>query len=315
MKNLKNIIIILLVLAITGKIRMPIEQKLAEELHSHKLVPPRLSLEERSRLKQKAFIATYGSLRPTIAAFMSSASVSLHTNLEWDKIEKQFEEIILLDPYNYFYWETASWHMATNAAGNKKNDSNLTDIAKKRIFEKYIQKGREIVDRGIKVNPDNWKFIELKAKMLADRYRNPEYAKAIEINKQLLKRDDIPKQIERIINIKVLAHTQQFLERHQELYEIAISLFQRGGQYRTPVVLNQLFVSQNHPLTIVQSPMTIIEIYGSEREALRHLTILWKGGRTSQKLYGVEDTIRNLEQILYVPINNRIFPHTPLFMK
>ena len=138
MKNLKNIAVILLVLAITGKIRMPIEQKLAEELHAHKLVPPRLSLKERSRLKQKAFVATYGSLRPTIAAFMSSASVSLHSNQEWGKIEKQYEEVILLDPYNYFYWETASWHMASNAAGDIKNNSGLKNITQKRIFEKYI---------------------------------------------------------------------------------------------------------------------------------------------------------------------------------
>jgi len=62
MSKFKNLLVIFVILGITGWIRLPIEQKLAEDLHELKLVPPRLSLEERSRLKQKAFIATYGSL-------------------------------------------------------------------------------------------------------------------------------------------------------------------------------------------------------------------------------------------------------------
>ncbi len=296
MAKLKNVIVILIVLAITGWSRMPIEQQLAEDLHELKLVPPRLSLEDRSRLKQKAFIATYGSLRPTIAAFMSSATTRPHSNQEWDKVEDSFEEILLLDPYNFHYWDMASWHMAYNAAIDKKSDESLTEVARNRVFERYIQKGKDIIDRGIEINPDDWRFQNLKANLEGNRFRNPDYPAAIETHKQMLTMPDLPYHAVRQANIRILFNTQNLPERHQEAYDIALELFARGGQYRTPIVLNQLFISNYHPLTIVESPMSLIEIYGSEQNALKHLRTLWRNRKQGPKIYGVEKMIKQLEK-------------------
>ncbi len=157
MNRLINIVVILAVLGVTGWLRMSYEQKLSKELHELKLVPPRLSLKDRSRLKQKAFIATYGSLRPTIAAFMSDQTENYHSDQEWDKIEDSFDEIVLLDPYNLHYWDMASWHMASNAAVAKQQDKSLTEVGKDQVFRKYIQKGKNILDRAIVVNPGDWR--------------------------------------------------------------------------------------------------------------------------------------------------------------
>ena len=315
MSKFKNLLVIFVVLAITGWIRIPIEQKLAEKLHEHKLVPPRLSLEERARLKQKAFVATYGSLRPTIAAFMSTATVSLHGRQDWDEIEKQFEEIVLLDPYNFYYWDTSSWHMAYNASIDLKKNSDLTEIGKERVFRKYIQKGRDIIDKGIQINPDDWRFLEIKANLLAHRFRTPDYAKAIEVNKKLLEHYELPYHTERLINVKLLSYIQKSPDKHQEAYDLAFKLFQRGGIYRTPVVVNQIFTSQNHPLTTVKNPMSLAEIYGSERNALKDLKIIWNSPDKDLKTYGVEDTIRKLEKQFNIPNKERVFPHRPLFIK
>jgi len=316
MAKFTNLLVILVVLAITGKIRMPFEQKLAEDLHAHKLVPPRLTLKERSRLKQKAFVATYGSLRPTIAAFMSSATVSLQSNQEWDKIEHTFEEILLLDPYNYYYWDTASWHMVSNAAKDKQNDQSLTEVAKQKVFKEYIQKGKDIIDQGIAVNPDNWKFLELKAKVLSDRFRNPDYAQAIEVNKQLLKMPNLPPHIERITHIKILYQMIQLPERYQEAYDLSLELFQKGSQYHSPIVLNQILISQNHPLIKVESPMSLIEIYGSAEEALDTMKFKLRGNHKGQKLYGLKENLRTLEEQFDVPIEERLsLPENPLFLK
>jgi len=245
---------------------------------------------------------------------MSTATAALHSKQEWDKIEEQFEEIVLLDPYNFYYWDTASWHMAYNASIDIRKNSNLTEIGKEREFKKYIQKGKDIIDKSIKVNPDNWRFLEIKANLLGHRFRNPDYAKAI-VNKKLLELPDVPPHVERLVNMRILSYTQQIPEKHQEAYQIAQKLFQRGGNYRMPVVLNQLFNSQHHPLTQVSEPMSLTEIYGSKLNAWKNLRIRWNSTAKHLKPYGVEETIRILENQLNIPSEHRVFPHKPLFIR
>jgi tetratricopeptide (TPR) repeat protein len=315
MNRLINLVVILAVLGITGWLRMPYEQKLSKELHRLKLVPPRLSLEQRSLLKQKAFVATYGSLRPAIAAFMSVQTTNYHSDQEWDKIEKSFNEILLLDPYNYHYWDMASWHMASNAAIDKQVEKGLTEVGKQQIFNKYVQKGRDIVNRSVQVNPDDWRFYNLKAKLESNRHRNPDYAKAIETYRQLLKLPNLSENNTRATKIAIQYCMQQLPEWHQESYEHARELYELGDSYRVPTVLNEIFIGQNHPLNKIPNPLSLNEIYGSEPNAYQELKVKWQRRDLGQKPYGVEETIRELEIKYKIPYHLRVFPHRPLFMK
>ena len=315
MNRLINILVILAVLGVTGWFKMPYEQNLAEELHRLKLVPPRLTLNERSLLKQKAFVATYGSLRPTIAAFMSIQTTNYHSNQEWDKIENAFNEILLLDPYNFHYWDMASWHMASNAAIDKQEVKGLTEVGKEQIFKKYIQKGRDIVDKSVEVNPGDWRFLSLKARLESNRNRNPDYAKAIETYRKILKLPNLPKNIVRATRIEIQFCMQLLPERHQESYDHALELFLLDSTYHVPTVQNEILIGQNHPLNKISRPLSLIEIYGSEVKAYEELKIKWKRKDLGQKPYGVEETIRELEIKLEIPHHKRVFPNKPLFMK
>ena len=315
MNRFLNIIIILAVLGVAGWLKMPYEQKLSKELHARKLVPPSLSLKDRTRLKQKAFVATYGSLRPTIAAFMSVRTTRYHSDQEWDKIENSFEEIVLLDPYNFYYWDMASWHMASNAAVDKQDDDSLTEVGKQRVFKEYIQKGRDILDQAVKVNPDEWKFYDLKARLLSNRYRNPDYAAAVETYRNILELPDLPEVVQVVTELKILFCMQHLPKRHQEPYDFALELHHRSSQYRVPTVENEILIGQNHPLNKVSQRMTLAEIYGSDKEAYKTLRIKWQRRKLGQKPYGVKQAIEELENKLRVPQQKRVFPHKPLFMK
>ncbi|MFT5904895.1 MAG: hypothetical protein ACI9E1_000483 [Cryomorphaceae bacterium] len=315
MNRLLNIIVILAVLGVTGWLRMPYEQKLSKELHELKLVPPRLSLQDRSRLKQKAFVATYGSLRPTIAAFMSVRTTRYHSDQEWDIIENSFEEIVLLDPYNYYYWDMASWHMASNAAVDKKGDKSLTEVGKDQVFRKYIKKGHDIIDRAIVVNPGDWRYLNLKARLESNRYRNPNYTAAVETYRELMEIPDLADHIKRATRITILFCMQQLPERHQESYDHAVNLFEKGESYQVPTVQNEVFIGQNHPLNVISNRLSLNEIYGSEKEAYKDLKIKWQRREIGQKPYGVKKTIQELENRLKIPQHERVFPHEPLFLK
>ena len=315
MKKLLNIVVILAVLGVTGWLKMPYEQKLSEDLHALKLVPPRLSLKDRSRLKQKAFIATYGSLRPTIAAFMSVRTTNYHSDQEWDKIENSFDEIVLLDPYNLYYWDQASWHMASNAAIDKQVDESLTDVGKNQIFKKYIKKGNDILKRAVEVNPDDWRFLNLKARLESNRYRNPDYTAAIETYRELLELPELSEQIKSSTRISIQHCLQHLPERHQESYDTALELFKRGAQYRVPTVENEILIGQNHPLNEIAHRMSLSEIYRSDNRAYLILKIKWQRRKLGQKPYGVEKSIKELENRLKTPHSERVFPNTPLFLK
>ncbi len=315
MNRMINIVVILLVLGITGWIRMPYEQKLSEDLHRLRLVPPRLSLSDRNLLKQKAFVATYGSLRPTIAAFMSVQTTNYHSDQQWDKVEKSFNEILLLDPYNYYYWDTASWHMASNAAIDKQYEPGLTEVGKKHVFKKYIQKGRDIVNKSIIVNPEDPRFFNLKARLESNRHRDPDYAKAIETYRALLKIPNVSKKITRETRIAIQYCYQQLPEFHQESYEHALTLFQLGDTYHVPTVQNEVFIGQNHPLNTITKRLSLLEIYGSEKLAYQDLTMKWKVRELGQKIYGVEEAIKELEDKFQIPQFERVLPYKPLFLK
>lgn len=315
MNRLLNIVVILAVLGVTGWLRMPYEQKLSEELHARKLVPPRLSLEDRTRLKQKAFVATYGSLRPTIAAFMSVTTTRYHSDQEWDKIEDSFSEIVLLDPYNIYYWDQASWHMASNAAADKRDDKTLTEVGRQKAFKTYIQKGKDILDQAIKINPGEWKLLTLKAMLESNRYRNPDYAAAVETYRELLEIPDLHPRIRMQTELKILHVMQQLPDRHQESYDYALELFHRANHYRVDTVTNEIWIGQNHPLNKVAKRMTLEEIYGTNQRALEKLKIKWQRRELGQKPYGVEKAIQELENTLRVPQEKRVFPHKPMFME
>ena len=308
MRPLLNIIVILAVLAVTGWLRMPYEQKLSEELHTLKLVPPRLSLEERSKLKQKAFVATYGSLRPTIAAFMSVKTTNYHSDQDWDKIEDSFKEIVLLDPYNFYYWDQASWHMASNAASDKQNDDSLTEVGRKQQFQKYIQKGKDIINQSIKANPSDWRYLNLKAKLEANRYRNPDYAAAVDTFNQILKIPDLPQHVTRTTSLEILFAMQKLPKRHQESYNLAMELFEKNTSYRVPTLLNEILIGQNHPLNNVNKPMSLTQIYGSHLNAYKKLKIKWQRRALGQKPYGVQKAIQQLENKLNISQQQRLFP-------
>ena len=100
---------------------------------------------------------------------------------------------------------------------------------------------------------------------------------------------------------------QNLPERHQESYDYALELYHLDNSYRTPVILNEILIGQNHPLNTVKHPMSYKEIYGSNKEALRRLTTKWKTRNLGQKPYGVEKSIKELENILNTPQNERVF--------
>lgn len=294
---------------------MPYEQKLSEDLLEQKLIPKRLNLESRLALKQKGFAAGFGSLRPAIAAFISIAAANDHSNQNWQALELKYEDILLLDPHNPHYWEMASWHLISNAAGNSKNKKELSYLTRNKLYHEYIDKGEAIIKRGMEINPHNAKIHELSPNHYASKFRRPNYSKAADEYDRVSKMDDLMDWKHLLLKRFQLYSLNKVPERHQEAYDLAVELFEKSSENHLPSLLASVWVGQNHPLNQVKKEYTVEQIFGSKREAYRALRIQWKFKNQLEVKYGIEKTLRKLENELNIPEQSRIFPYVPLFMR
>ncbi len=310
-----NIGFILVVIVITGIIRMPIEQKLTEELLEKKLIPERVTLENRLALKQKGFTAGLGSFRPTMAAFIDIAASNSHSEQDWVSLEKAYEDILLLDPRNPYYWEIGSWHMISNAAGDSLENEELPYLTRHKLYHKYIDKGEEMLRRSLEKNPDNWKVRILTPRHYSSRHRRPDYNKAADEYMKLSNMEnnlDMQRKFHKRLSLYSL---NKIKRRHQESYDLALALFKQDELNHVPSLLTSVWVGQNHPLNTVTHKYTLEQIFGSLHKAYKILRIQWKFKNKAEERYGIEQALRKLEKDLRIPQNKRVFPHIPLFMR
>lgn len=319
-KTLTNMLVILVVLGITGAIRLPFEQKLSEEMREAKLIPPRFDMEARAQLKQKSFAAAFGSLRPAMASMISITAIDHFKNQEWDQLEQDFTDATLLDPRNVYYWDTGSWHLATNASSDLQNNRNLSQLEREKGFREYIQRGKDFLDRGISMNPDSWKIRRLKATLQANSFRLPNYEDAVKTYDEILSMDSIPADKRIDIEQDRLSSLIKIPSMHQEAYDAAYKLYHSGKEPHFPLVLMALQVGQNHPLNKINKRISLPRMYGGDKvRAYKDLLTYWLHKDELEQSYGIKEGILELEKhlskkemyrvrrILRVPPNKNLF--------
>lgn len=311
-QNIINLIVIISVLAISGQILMPHEQKLSEELLENQLIPQRLDLESRLALKQKGFASGFGSLRPTIAAFLFLAASNDHADQDWIGLEEKFQDIVMLDPHNPYYWDQASWHLISNASSDNLNNEEIPFLTRYKLYQEYIDKGEAIIAKGIELNPNSRSINKLSPKHYSSKFRRPNYAKAVDEYARVAQMEGF-KEGDRLFMLRARVYSLNKLpERHQEAYDSALKLFHENPRNHLPALLTTVFVGQNHPLNKVDKKYTLEEIFGSKRDAYKALKIQWKYKNPLESRYGIETTLRQLENELRVKQDKRLFPLGPL---
>jgi len=177
-KTIRNLIVIAGVLAGTGYLRMPHEQKFTEDLRERRIMQPRIPSETWSEMGQTSLAGAFGGLRSVMASMVSLGAYDHFENSEWYDLQKDYEVITALDPYNPFYWEHGGWHMGWNAASWARRNPDFSP-AKRRIMElKYIEMGDAFYREGLKYNPDAKKLWFEMGSMWSHEFKRPDLEKA-----------------------------------------------------------------------------------------------------------------------------------------
>ena len=173
----KKYIALLALILISGLIRLPVESSLDETIKNQRLreaLPSDLSLYE--DLGQKGAAAVVGGLRPALATFFYLRAITNFNELRWYELMESFRLINQIQPRSGFYWETAVWHTAWNAASHYRDDHTLPDRVRISKFYEFVDYGIDIAEKGLTYVRNDSTFYDRLGALYTSRRPDPDKA-------------------------------------------------------------------------------------------------------------------------------------------
>ena len=175
---LKNTVIFIIALLGFGMIRLPLQERILEQEKNAGLLEEPVNLSSSDYLEQQLAMVSLGGLRSLVAAVLSMEAFDCFLISDWTNLERRYNQITALAPHSDFYWDNGSWHLGNNASSSYLDNKRLSPLERREGFRKYIQKGRDFLQKGIKANPGSWYLYSLLGNMYSDTYRQPDFEKA-----------------------------------------------------------------------------------------------------------------------------------------
>ncbi|SKA80142.1 hypothetical protein SAMN02745166_00589 [Prosthecobacter debontii] len=166
----------LLVLLLLGIIKLPVEQAATGYLRQQRLLSPPPDMSVRDSIGQMGFAASLGGLRSLVASILYLQAYDAWTNINWAKVDSLFQLITSLQPRFDRYWDEAAWHMAYNAASSYLNNQKLNSAVRGKLFHDHIQRGVDILQQGLRFNPNSARLWNTLAETYERRVHDPKKA-------------------------------------------------------------------------------------------------------------------------------------------
>lgn len=288
MTNARKILIVLGVLALAGVARTPFEKKVEQTLRAEQLLSEPLNISTRERIGQDSAAIALGGLRTLVAFAYNLRAFEYFEHQDWVRVEDTYETVVTLAPHTIYYWDTAAWQMATNAAGDIRDDESLSALRRDQLRKGYIEKGRSFLKRGIENNPDDWRLPASLGRLYSDQSKVPDYPEAYHWFSYAAERN-----------------APEFI-RHHALTSL-IRIPGRGKDAR--VLLGQILANPRErvPTMLVLSFVFARQdgdtstdlakrIFGSEPQALQSLTNYLRREKEDFPMTGVKEEIARLQQ-------------------
>jgi len=317
MKHWQRTGTVALAILATGAARMPVEQRITGDLREAGLLPKQMDVSTRDKIGQTSAAVALGGLRTLVATFLNLRAFGFFTEQRWANVDDTYRMILDLAPRTRYYWETASWHQAYNAAAYYQNDSSMPALRRREAWRASIERGREILELGITNLPDDWPLhVQLgfllrdpnKIGAFADRdaahlAAAKAYGRAAEI-------EGAPSYVRRFefySLARVKGREAEALELGRQLHASQI--------HHVPTFLSVLFVLEAWKNPELDHLAVALEIFGSEEYAARNLGVFWQRVREQFPVHGVARALGLLDDSLDTPPDQRVLnqPLPPAF--
>ena len=301
--------IVALAILATGAARMPVEQRLTSEMRDAGLMPASLDVSTRERIGQTSAAVALGGLRTLVATFLNLRAFEFFTEQRWSNVDDTYRLILDLAPRTRYYWETASWHQAYNAAAYYQNDSSLPALRRREAWRASIVRGLEILDQGLNNLPDEWTLYIHRGFLLRDpnkisAFADPDTA-FLEASKSYARAAQIegsPEYVRRF-EFYTLARVDG---RQAEALELGRSLYEESITHHAPTLLCILFALEAWEDPDSDPKARAIEIFGSKERATEQLGMYWQRVRERFPTHGVAQALESLYDAQDVPAANQV---------
>jgi len=265
-KTTRNLLVIAGVLAGTGFLRMPVEQKFTEDLRERKIVQPRIDTGTWSDMGQTSLAGAFGGLRTVMASLLSLQAQSHFEENEWYDLKKDYGVITALDPYNVFYWSHGGWHIGYNAASWARTNREFSP-AKRRLMEMdFIEAGDAFYRKGLQYLPDEKSLWFEIGSMWSNEYKRPDLERAAEA---FLEARDSGNPIFRRRYLFTIARIPG---KEIEAFEEAIRLLSESSRHLgTPTFRCLLIVLSSNPALPEGSRVDFDEVFKTKEKAYQDL--------------------------------------------
>jgi tetratricopeptide (TPR) repeat protein len=160
-------------LVAVGGVRLPIESRLSAEHRSLHFQGIEFNLDLREQVGQLGFVAALSGFRSLVADILFIRAHMAWEETEWGRVLLLFRHATTLQPRSVLFWDMAAWHMAWNASAAALHDPKQPRQALRvKAQREYFAIGKDLLERGIRNNPDKPQLYETLARLYQDKYKD-----------------------------------------------------------------------------------------------------------------------------------------------
>jgi hypothetical protein len=215
-----------------GAALLPLQIHLAAEAKAANFRSTALTLDLRERIGQMGFLAALSGFRSPLAAFLW---IDLHTaweNTEWGRMAGLIDTVTTLQPRSLLYWDMSAWHMAYNASvAAMQDEKQPSEALRIRAQRQYFQLGRDILERGIRNNPESYQLYQQLGVLLRDKFED--HCAAADAFLKAAELPGAPPYVRRSAGYEMA----QCPGREREAYELLRALYLEGEHQRLPTLV------------------------------------------------------------------------------
>ncbi len=227
-------ILVLLLLAVFGSLRLPLEQHLRERLVAANLLLPPPARGALEQMSQSTLMGTLGGLRTLVATFLTLEAYDHFGSKAWDELRQTYQIITALEPRDETHWVAAVWHLGINATANMEYDERLPAFERQRRFQQYAFEAIDFAERGLEQIPQS-AAIRLQ---LAEVYREKlkDDCATSRVYGEMIGLPGAPGYVRRFHGYFMA----RCPGREREAYVYLMSLYREGEQQHLPTLIKEI---------------------------------------------------------------------------
>jgi hypothetical protein len=299
----RHLIAVLMILA-GGLLRLPLEGGLRAELNGQGLLPKPLEIGTREKIDQTSWVVTLGGLRTLVATFTYLRAFTAFTEQRWADVEEAMNTTVDLAPNTPHYWEEGMRHLGYNAASYYLHESGLPRLRARAEWRKYVLKGREFIERGIRNNPADPSLRIQLGHLLVDPFKIDAFAEQGEAFSAAADAYGAAADTGRTLGFVRRAQALALARapgREGESLKLLREAYLEGGHLTPPMVLAVLFTMEMRADPQRDALELALELFQTPENAYQQLGTFWLRPQQRFPTDGVAAALVALEIRLLMP--------------